>query len=110
MLTQGVRAERHALVPVAGQSQAMLVDDDPRPISGNLANQSDGLVVRTIIGDKKVERTAFLVQNGVERLGEMGRAVAGGDGDRKQGDLAGHGFFALGSAQDAVARAWHSQA
>ena len=81
----GRPAEGHALVPVAGQAKTVLVDDQTRAFARQGANQLDGFVVRTIVADQEVERTAVLIQNGVERLGEMSRAVAGGKGDREQG-------------------------
>ena len=78
----------------------MLVDNQTRAFARQGANQRHGFVVRTIVADQEVERTAVLMQNGVYRLGEMNRAVASGNGDREQGGGARQGSNGLSSSRN----------
>ena len=96
----GRPAKGHALVPVAGQAQAVLVDYQTNAVTRQSADQRHRFVVRTIVADQEVERTVILVQNGLNRLGEMNRAVAGGNGDREQGGGARQGSNGLSSIRN----------
>ena len=68
-------AQRHALVPVAGESEPLGVDDQPRSFPGEGANHLSGVVVGTIVGDQEVEGLTVLVQDGSQSLGDTTAAV-----------------------------------
>ena len=102
MLTQGVwlRAMHWFQLPARPRRSLLMPDPAVRPSMAR--TRGDGFVVRTIIGDQEVERTAVLVQNGVQRLGEMHRAVARGNGDGEQGGGARKGRNGLSSCLDLI--------
>ena len=77
-------SQGRAPVPVSRQAEPLGIDLDARPIAGGRANHRERIVVGSVVRDDQLEIDTLLRENAADRLGEMGRAVAGRDGDGQE--------------------------